>query len=117
MAQRADLCRVPCHLPVPVCRPPAPVPTAAVTSTNDQVKAVAYPADRERLLASGEMCMPVYSSREPAEVARDSYRIMTDAADLMGLTLTEPVLEAGYKDWRGGRIVTVRAGVFDALGS
>lgn len=79
------------------------------------VRVVAYAKDRERLLANGEMCMPVYSSREPASVARDSYRSMTECAGLMGLLLSEPIFDAGYEDWSGGRIVTVRAGVFDAL--
>lgn len=76
---------------------------------------VAYPADRQRLLASGEMCMPVYSSGELAGTARETYRTMTDAADLMGLFLSEPILETGPLDGHGGRIVTVRAGVSDAL--
>jgi hypothetical protein len=76
---------------------------------------VAYPEDRQRLLASGEMAMPVYSSRELADVERETYRTMTDAADLMALILSEPVLEAGPADASGGRIVTVRCGVGDAL--
>ncbi len=79
------------------------------------MKVVAYAIDRQRLLTHGEMCMPVYSSREPADVARDAYRTMTDAADLMGLVLTEPVFEANYEDCWGGRIVTTRAGVFNAF--
>jgi hypothetical protein len=76
---------------------------------------VAYAADRKRLLAHGEMCMPVYSSRDPADVGRDSYRTMRECAGLMGLVLSEPVLDAGYQDCDGGRIVTVRAGVSDGL--
>jgi hypothetical protein len=68
------------------------------------------------LLANGQMCMPVYSSRRPEDVARASYRSMTEAAELMGLLLSEPVMEiTGSADCWGGRIVTVRAGVFDAI--
>ena len=40
---------------------------------------------------------------------------MTCAADLMRLVLSEPVLETGPEDASGGRIVTVRCGVGDAL--
>ena len=76
-------------------------------------RVVAYPEDRRRLLASGEMAMPVYSSREVEGVARETYRTMTDAADLMALLLSEPVTEAGPADYRGGRIVTVRCGCWD----
>lgn len=78
-------------------------------------RAVAYPEDRQRLLASGEMAMPVYSSSELAETARDTFRTMTEAAGLMGLVLSEPVLEASAADGFGGRIVTVRCGVGDAF--
>jgi len=77
-------------------------------------RVVLYPEDRKRLLANGEMCTTVYSGREPDEAGRDSYRSMREAADLMGLILSEPVLEAEtIKDHMGGRYVTVRAGVFD----
>jgi hypothetical protein len=79
-------------------------------------KVVAYPEDRKRLLAHGEMCMPVYSGRLPEEVGRDSYRSMRDAADLMGLMLSEPIMEVDeFADCWGGRIVRVRAAVSDAL--
>lgn len=75
---------------------------------------VAYAEDRKRLLEHGEMAMPVYSSRPARDVGRDTYRCMTEAAELMGLMLSEPVLEAQPWDGLGGRIVTVRAAVFDA---
>lgn len=76
---------------------------------------VAYPEDRKRLLEHGEMQLNIYSSRPAEDVARDTYRTMTAAAEFMGLILSEPILEVGEKDWWGGRYVTVRAGVFDAL--
>jgi hypothetical protein len=76
---------------------------------------MACPADRARLLSNGKMCLSVYSSRVPAETGRDSYRLMLQSADLMGLALSEPVLDTGIADWAGGRIVTVWAGVHDAL--
>jgi hypothetical protein len=76
---------------------------------------VAYPADRQRLLDNGEMRMPVYSSQEPADAARAAYRIMNGAAELMGLALSEPVLETGLADGHDGRTITVRCGVSDAL--
>jgi hypothetical protein len=76
-------------------------------------RVVAYPDDRQRLLANGEMRMPVYSRNDPADVALDSYRTMTDAADLMALALSEPIVEAGPADCFGGRIVTTRCGCWD----
>jgi hypothetical protein len=77
------------------------------------VRIVAYAQDRARLLAHGEMCMTIYSGREGTEVSRDAYRSMLEAADLMGLMLSEPILEIGPADWEGGRYITTRAGVFD----
>ena len=77
------------------------------------MRIVAYAEDRARLLAHGQMCSPIYSGRDPAEVSRDSYRDMCEAADLMGLMLSEPIMEMGLTDCFGGRIVTTRAGVFD----
>ncbi|HEY6493774.1 MAG TPA: hypothetical protein VIZ43_10900 [Trebonia sp.] len=79
-----------------------------------RTRIVAYAEDRVRLLEHGEMAMPVYSSRELLDAARGIYRTMTDAADLMGLALTEPTVEEEAVDSAGCRIVTVRAGVFDA---
>ena len=79
------------------------------------VRVVAYAEDRKRLLEHGFMAMPVYSSQPLEDISRDIYRTMTDAADLMSLVLSEPVMEAGYEDCWGGRIVTVSAAVFDAL--
>lgn len=77
------------------------------------VRIVAYAEDRARLLAHGEMAMPVYSGRDADEVTRYAYRDMCEAADLMGLMLSEPIMEIGPADWEGGRIITTRAGVFD----
>jgi DNA gyrase inhibitor GyrI len=73
---------------------------------------VAYPADRERLLANGEMAMPVYSS-DPERTARESYRTMTCAADLMDIQLSEPFITVGPADGTGRRIVTVKCGCWD----
>jgi hypothetical protein len=79
--------------------------------------AIAWPGDRARLLAHGEMCSPVYSSRDAREVAAGSYRSMSEAAGLLGLGLTEPIYEFEAPDRSGGRVVRVRAGVFDLLAS
>lgn len=76
-------------------------------------KVIAYPDDRARLLCHGRMAVTVYSSRDPVEVARDRWQHMRQVAELMGLGLTEPVLEAEEPDWTGGRMVTLTAGVYD----
>ena len=76
---------------------------------------VAYPEDRKRLLANGEMATQTYSQAELDDIARYTFRIMTNSADSMGLALSEPVMEAGPVDGFGGRLVTVRCGVSDAL--
>jgi len=81
----------------------------------DAVRIVAYAEDRARLLEHGEMCSPIYSSRPIPEVSGDAYRSMCEAADLMGLVLTEPIVEAGLTDCWGGRIITTRAGVLDKI--
>jgi hypothetical protein len=81
------------------------------------VRIVAYAEDRARLLAHGEMAMNIYSGRDTDEVTRDTYRDMCEAADLMGLMLSEPILEVGPADCWGGRYITTRAGVFDKPGS
>lgn len=77
------------------------------------MRIVAYAADRQRLLEHGEMATTTYSNCEPDEAARNTYRSMVEAADLMGLMLSEPILEVGPADWTGGRYITTRAGVFD----
>lgn len=76
---------------------------------------VAYPDGRRRLLANGEMACTTYSTRKPDDAARAAYGDMIDAADLMALALSEPILESSPADGCGGRMVTVRCGVFDGL--
>ncbi len=74
---------------------------------------VAFAEDRERLLAFGEMRCPIYTDRAADVVSGESYASMRVLADLMGLGLTEPIVEVEPADWTGNRVVRTRAGVFD----
>lgn len=70
-----------------------------------------WPDDRERLLRNGRMETTVYSGRDPEDAARDMYGGMQHCAGLMGLVLSEPVMDVSDPDWTGARLVTVRVGV------
>jgi hypothetical protein len=71
-------------------------------------RVAACPEDRQRLLDNGEMATQTYSQAELDDIARYTFRVMTSSAELMGLALSEPVMEAGPVDGFGGRLVTVR---------